>query len=325
MYQQVQVPTHSQTEWVEYGQEFLSQPIYNPDPKYSFTNHPSFEEQEWQSTFSNDQIINQNYTSTFEPNIYQESNGYSSPDSSYAFSPDSSIFDALGCNTESSYDNYFYETAFKEQSPISYQEDELSLPSLDDIDLDLILNELEHLEENDFADLLGDIDIATSNGIIDSNQFSPSDSYNFKRKQSIDSTYGSPSPSTSSFSFSSSASSIDYSSSEVNDFSSLDSNFNPVIKKRRNRKSKHTKDERAARKKDQNKRAALKYRSRKKVESEITENILQELVERQNQLTNEFKKIKTEFDVILPLAKAAFQFDPIRSNQLQQLLQRISI
>ncbi|OTF69675.1 hypothetical protein BLA29_002442 [Euroglyphus maynei] len=119
--------------------------------------------------------------------------------------------------------------------------------------------------------------------------------------------------------------SLDYDSQETSSSSSITNNQSSTgqVKKRRNRRCKHTKEERALRKKDQNKRAATKYREKKKVQTETIEQIIEQLELRRDELSTQFSKIETEFNVILPLARAAFQLDPTRGPQLQQLLARL--
>jgi hypothetical protein len=84
--------------------------------------------------------------------------------------------------------------------------------------------------------------------------------------------------------------------------------------------SKKTNNKRA-RKKHQNKMAASRYRNKKKTEMTESELTLEELEIRDN-LNEQVKKLQTEFNVILPLAMAAF--DPIRKEHLNQLISRIN-
>lgn len=93
--------------------------------------------------------------------------------------------------------------------------------------------------------------------------------------------------------------------------------------RKRARRSKHTPEERIERKKNQNKTAASKYRSKKRGEQKSTEQVLEELETTQKNFSEQLKKLQTEFNVILPLAKAAFVHDSYRQQLLQNLLSRI--
>ncbi|KAF7490570.1 hypothetical protein SSS_07139 [Sarcoptes scabiei] len=201
------------------------------------------------------------------------------------------------------------------------------LPFLRDIDIDEVLNEIEneqHLpQEKNFYQWLDkienksfDFDFAPLDNQLsleqypqDFNQTHCKNIYNFKRKNSIDSSECS---SDSFFETSSQSSSSSTTSATVKS-----------IPKKRNRRSKHSKEERITRKKHQNRKAASKYRSKIKVQGEEFESILEQLEQRNKELMVTLGKIQTEFDVILPLAKASFQFDHTRRQQLAQLINRL--
>lgn len=197
-------------------------------------------------------------------------------------------------------------------------EEPLELNFLEDLnDLDQILNQLdttelfsdlEKIESNDSSNLFEQSTLENINNLNNDNNNSIAV---LQRKLSTDST-------------------SDYSLSSPSNYfespfsSPLSNDINIVDKTCRTRRPKRTKEERAARKKDQNKKAASRYRNKIKTQTEFHEQILEQLEQRKDELTNQCKKIETEFDVILPLAKAAFRFDPIRSKQLELLLNRLS-
>lgn len=204
-----------------------------------------------------------------------------------------------------------------EQSPISNSTEE------DFFDIDDIINSVELAEEDlhqvlstaGLSDFLFDDNISltstTFSGVISSDTSSYASSSvtsSPKRKYSTESLTGS---------FTS------YDSSTISSPASSECT-NTSGKPKRFRRSKHTKEERVVRKKDQNKKAAIKYRHKKKDEKQSHEQILEELEATKNQLTAQMDKLRTEFNVILPLAKASFTFDANRSQQLAQLIQRLN-
>lgn len=181
-----------------------------------------------------------------------------------------------------------------EQSPSSC---ESYINDFDIDDLDEIINTVQPLDDQliDILDYAGCSDLLEEEEEGECLYTSSSDSSTPKRKYSITSS------SDSSDSFQPS----------------------PIQRKRGVRKSKRTHEERLERKKNQNKKAASKYRSKKKIEQDSHEQTLEELEEIQLKHKDDLRKIQTEFNVILPLAKAAFGHDPIRSELLSQLLARI--
>lgn len=96
------------------------------------------------------------------------------------------------------------------------------------------------------------------------------------------------------------------------------------VKAKRVRRSKHSVEEKVERKKGQNKKAATKYRYKKKTEQRTSEQVLDDLQAVNNELSQQFNKLKCELDVILPLAKAAFSSDPTRSSSLEQIMIRLN-
>lgn len=195
-----------------------------------------------------------------------------------------------------------------EQSPQQPVQDELDL-ILNDIEIDEILNS----DEDDGSSLFDMLQKAGCTDLLDM----------------VDDEIELPveiAPSESSSSSANSTPQRKYSSDSsdclsVASFETASSLGSP--KPKRTRRSKHSKEERAARKKDQNKRAALRYRSKKKDQQENGESILKGLEDHKAQLTKQFNTLETEFRVIVSLAKQAFQ-DPVRSKQLQDLLTRLS-
>ena len=214
-------------------------------------------------------------------------------------------------------DSYYYPSS-AEHSP--YNESEESNSPFGQIDnLDSILNEIANAENIDDILLAKNEDdlynlLETSEHECDSQIISVNSETSPKRKLSIDS---------------SGYSSFEYDSETLSPSittittATTATSTETKEKKRRNRRCKHTKEERALRKKDQNKKAAIKYREKKKVETETIEQIVEQLEHKRDGLSIQFRKIETEFNVILPLAKAAFQMDPIRAPKLQQLLARL--
>lgn len=206
----------------------------------------------------------------------------------------------------------------EEQSPISNSADD------DFFDIDNIINSVDLAEEDlhqvlctaGLSDFLFNDNTSTTTATFSDNINSDTSSYasssaasSPKRKYSTDSSAGS---------FTS------YSTSTISSPASSEYTSSSNGKPKRFRRSKHTKEERVVRKKDQNKKAATKYRHKKKDEKECHEQTLEDLEATQNQLTAQLDKLRTEFNVILPLAKAAFSFDASRSQQLAQLIQRLN-
>lgn len=240
-------------------------------------------------------------------NYQQEQNNYIS--SSWQFSPDTYPSPSQSCSP-------LINNVLEQQTPLEEQQP-LELNFLEDLnDLDQILNqldttelfsELEKIESNDSSNFTNQSIFENTNNLINDNNNSISV---VQRKLSTDSSdYSVSSPS-------------NYFESPFS--SPLSNDTNIVDKTCRTRRPKRTKEERAARKKDQNKKAASRYRNKIKTQTEFHEQILEQLEQRKDELTTQCKKIQTEFDVILPLAKAAFRYDPIRSKKLEQLLNRLS-
>lgn len=170
-------------------------------------------------------------------------------------------------------------------------------------DLELITDQLlEVLKDVDFSDILSKLE-------FDNHINSESDSCLASSNSSVSST-----PKRKYSSDSSSCYSVD--SFET---SSTESNQ----KRKRVRHPKPTQEERAARKKDQNRKAAQAYRSKKKTEVQSSEQTVEELEAHRDRLAEELKQLHTEFNCIFPLARAAFTFDPLRSQRLSQLLTRV--
>lgn len=198
------------------------------------------------------------------------------------------------------------------QSP-SQQFDEilndLSLDELfkvNDIDAErLIINEqlYDVLNETGWEDILGTVE-SSSIDVID--------------------IYGDNS-STSSSSSIASTPKRKYSTDSTSDCFSLDSfeTSSSIKTNKRVKRSKIKPLEKIKRKKDQNKKAATRYREKKKTELNSSEQTLEELELNHNNLLEKMKKLQTEFQVILPLAKAAFILDPIRREHLNKLVSRI--
>lgn len=201
------------------------------------------------------------------------------------------------------------------QSPLAeIQQNELfdlSLDEIFDVDVDDILNNdliadelLDVLNNVESGDFLNQLEVASHN--FDSgSSFSSGSSVTSspKRKFSTDS---------------SDCSSLD----SFDTCSTASSSGNKKAK--RTRPFKANKQERASRKKDQNKKAASRYRNKKKNEMQSSEQTMEELESHRDSLSEQVKKLQTEFNVILPLAKAAFTFDPIRREHLNQLISRIN-
>ncbi|KAH9406280.1 hypothetical protein TYRP_013889 [Tyrophagus putrescentiae] len=93
--------------------------------------------------------------------------------------------------------------------------------------------------------------------------------------------------------------------------------------KRARRAPKASPVEKAARKKDQNKRAACRYRSKKRTELHSSELTMEELEAVRDGLAEQVRKLQTEFGVILPLARAAFAHDAAKRARLQAMLARV--
>lgn len=93
--------------------------------------------------------------------------------------------------------------------------------------------------------------------------------------------------------------------------------------KRARRTPKASPVEKAARKKDQNKRAACRYRSKKRTELHSSELTMEELEAVRDGLAEQVRKLQTEFGVILPLARAAFAHDAAKRARLQAMLARV--
>ncbi|XP_027198337.2 uncharacterized protein LOC113792625 [Dermatophagoides pteronyssinus] len=268
--------------------------------------------------------------SQFETYHHQQPQ-YSSIASSSSSSPDSNHYYQDGY--------YSYPSSIESQSPPSG--DSSPFGQIDN-NLDSILDEIAANAENIDDILLAKNEDDLYNLLETSDDYSPlsSSSLDFddnqsvvtlnsetttscspQRKLSIDSSSGYCSFDCDSIETSSS-SSLSPSPPSTTNQSNAAADTNRV-KRRRNRRCKHTKEERALRKKDQNKKAAIKYRERKKVQTETIEQIIEQLEYRRDELTIQFSRIETEFNVILPLARQAFQVDPIRGQQLQQLIQRL--
>nr|XP_027198337.1 uncharacterized protein LOC113792625 [Dermatophagoides pteronyssinus] len=269
--------------------------------------------------------------SQFETYHHQQPQ-YSSIASSSSSSPDSNHYYQDGY--------YSYPSSIESQSPPSG--DSSPFGQIDN-NLDSILDEIAANAENIDDILLAKNEDDLYNLLETSDHYSPlsSSSLDFddnqsvvtlnsetttscspQRKLSIDSSSGYCSFDCDSIETSSSSSLSPSPPSTTNQSNAAATDTNRV-KRRRNRRCKHTKEERALRKKDQNKKAAIKYRERKKVQTETIEQIIEQLEYRRDELTIQFSRIETEFNVILPLARQAFQVDPIRGQQLQQLIQRL--
>lgn len=239
---------------------------------------------------------------------------------------DLSIFNCQSDNNPSAYPNNFQhnspanislESSFflspqtssssATQSPKEVVDNELSFDlSLDEIfDVDDILDNQQFISD-ELLDVLNDVGCRDLLNVLElSNQPTSGETSNSsvsstpKRKYSTDSS--------------------DYFS--VNSFETFPTE---TKKSKRVRRSKTNREERVARKKDQNKKAASRYRDKKKNEIHSSELVLNELEFKRSNLTEQIKKLQTEFTVILPLAKAAFTFDSIRSEHLNQLIARIN-
>jgi len=183
--------------------------------------------------------------------------------------------------------------------------DDLPLDEIFNIDGLLSDDLLEVLKDVETGDFLKQLEVINPDKDFDSGaSFTSSDSSATstpKRKYSTDSS--------------------DCSADSFDTSSTISDNSNKKTKRARHPKSNQ---ERASRKKDQNKKAATRYRNKKKTEMHSSEQTLEQLEAHQNNLNEQVKKLQTEFNVILPLAQAAFTFDPIRREHLIQLISRIN-
>jgi len=89
------------------------------------------------------------------------------------------------------------------------------------------------------------------------------------------------------------------------------------------KRSKASQLEKRERKKDQNKSAANRYRIKKRAEQESIEEVQTEEQKRNESIKIQLEKLQMEFNVLYPLAEAAFRADPVRNPKLQLLHIRV--
>ena len=186
------------------------------------------------------------------------------------------------------------------QSPQAESKNDVFDLSLDDIfDVDDILNNNEQLITDELLDVLNDVGCSDFLNQLDNNVEQPFDNETcFTSDSSASSTPKRKYSTDSSDCYS------------VDSFETCSTNSK---KSKKARRSKPNRQERVARKKDQNKKAASRYRNKKKNEMQSCEQTVEELESQRNGLSEQVKKLQTEFNVILPLAKAAFTFEDRKS------------